>query len=87
MTAPLKFHQCWCYCWVLLGHIHQPSLVLDGVELEEDLLVELNPPLEDSDQDLKHGNVCICAYSGLHISIFNYHLQTRARNGGLHRSE
>ena len=60
MTASLELHQGGGDGRVLVGEVHQAGLVLDGVELEQDLLVELNPPLEDSDQDLKRGNVCMC---------------------------
>ena len=53
VTASLEFHQCRSYCGILLCHVHQTRLVLDGVELEQNLLVQFNPPLEDPNQDLQ----------------------------------
>ena len=53
MTASLKLHQSGSDGGVLVRQIHQAGLVLDGVELEEDLLVQLNPSLEDSNQNLR----------------------------------
>ena len=57
VTATLEFHQSGSYCGILLRHVHQPRLVLDGVELEQDLLVQLDSPLEDANQDLKSWHI------------------------------
>ena len=57
VTASLEFHQCRSYCGILLCHVHQTRLVLDGVELEQDLLVQLDSPLEDANQDLKSWHI------------------------------
>ena len=57
MTASLELHQSGSDGGVLVRQIHQAGLVLDGVELEEDLLVQLNPPLQDSNKNLKRESI------------------------------
>ena len=53
VAASLELHQSRSDGRVLVSQVHQAGLVLDGVELEENLLVQLDPSLEDPDQDLK----------------------------------
>ena len=53
MTAPLELHQSRSDGGILLLEVHQPSLVLDRVKLEQNLLVKLNPPLQNPNQNLK----------------------------------
>lgn len=52
VTAALELHECGGDGGVLVGEVHQPRLVLDRVELEQHLLVQLYPPLQDPNQDL-----------------------------------
>ena len=47
MTASLELHQGGGDGGVLVGQVHQAGLVLDCVELKENLLVQLNPSLQD----------------------------------------
>ena len=53
MTASLELHQGGGDGRVLVGEVHQASLVFDGVELKQNLLVQLNPSLQDTDENLK----------------------------------
>ena len=53
MTTPLKLHEGGGDGGVLLPELHQPRLVLDRVELEQHLLVKLNPSLQNPNQNLK----------------------------------
>ena len=52
VTPALELHECGGDGGVLVGEVHQPRLVLDRVELEQHLLVQLYPPLQDPNQDL-----------------------------------
>ena len=52
VTAALELHECGGDGGVLVGEVHQPRLVLDRVELEQHLLVQLYPPLQDPNQNL-----------------------------------
>ena len=52
MAASLELHQGGGDGGVLVGQVHQAGLVFDRVELEENLLVQLDPSLEDPNQDL-----------------------------------
>ena len=53
MTASLELHQSRSDGGILLLEVHQPGLVLDCVKLEQNLLVKLNPPLQNPNQNLK----------------------------------
>ena len=52
VAASLELHQSRGDGGVLVRQVHQAGLVFDGVELEQNLLVQLDPSLEDTDQDL-----------------------------------
>ena len=52
VTPALELHECGGDGGVLVGEVHQPRLVLDRVELEQHLLVQLYPPLQDPNQNL-----------------------------------
>ena len=52
VAASLELHQGGGDGWVLVRQVHQAGLVFDGVELEQNLFVQLDPSLEDTDQDL-----------------------------------
>ena len=56
MTSSLKLHQSWSNGGILLLEVHQSSLVLNCVKLEQDLLVKLNTPLQNTNQNLKTSN-------------------------------
>ena len=53
MTPSLKLHQSRGDGGILLLEVHQSSLVLNCVKLEQDLLVKLNTPLQNTNQNLK----------------------------------
>ena len=53
VAASLELHQRGGDGRVLVSEVHQAGLVFDGVELEENLFVQLDPSLEDPDEDLK----------------------------------
>ena len=53
MTPALKLHQSRSDGGILLLEVHQPSLVFNRVKLEQDLLVKLNTPLQNPNQNLK----------------------------------
>ena len=55
MAASLKLHESRSYGGVLVSHIHQLGLPLDGGELEEHFLVQLDPPLQDANEHLQGG--------------------------------
>ena len=52
VAASLELHQSRGDGGVLVRQVHQAGLVLDRVELEQNLFVQLDPSLEDTDQDL-----------------------------------
>ena len=52
MTTSLELHQRWSNGGILLCGIHQASLVLDRVELEQNLFVKLYSSLKDPNEDL-----------------------------------
>ena len=54
MAASLELHQRGGDGRVLVSEVHQTGLVFDGVELEENLFVQLDPSLEDPNEDLKN---------------------------------
>ena len=53
MTPALKLHQSRSDGGILLLEVHQPGLMLNRVKLEQDLLVKLNTPLQNTNQNLK----------------------------------
>ena len=53
VAASLELHQGGGDGGVLVREVHQPGLVFDRVELEQNLFVQLDPSLEDPDEHLE----------------------------------